>query len=491
MNKDISNEFISEIINSHISNPQFQSNFNNLIKATLVNKKNTNLSRDKIAEKISNSDFIKETENELMTKILKSYEIEEYHDFHAIKIKDKNLKTKNLKQQNNFDIESNKLLNFLIEEILTCNDLAKIENFLGDLVKFDPDLLCKNEKMPDLMKKTQILLNNLSNDIVNIPTLLALFNKIAKGNNIKVLIDAILVFVEYNLKLVEKFYKNTFDITNFYNIYFNIDCLNNMLLKLYGEGVILKRVEENKLKSLIAKFFDLIIYNYENDNLVYLEFPEKDFGISTNYILMLFFLIDPDLCILKILFRNQALRKQIKSNYFKFDHFIFLDYNTCYASIKEKYSFVWKHPGILEQINPDIKYTKKTLLYVWFSIKINFLGLMLRYKVFRDQFYSVKSVKNCNVHFGNLIAFLVMLFEEDSKSMIVDFDESNKESLYFLIKEVACDFILYCTNENCLKTKFNTLNNYYNSKKIKKENIFKPLIEDILMAFDENMFFNK
>ena len=491
MNKDISNDFITEIINNHINTTQFQNNFNNIITTTLINKKNTNLSRDKIAEKISNSDFIKDTENDLMTKILKNYEIEEYHDFNAIKIKDKNLKNKNSKQNHNFDIESNKLLNFLIDEILTINDLSKIENFLGDLVKFDPELLCKNEKMGDLLKKTQVLLSNISNEIVNIPNLLALFIKISKGNNIKVLIEAILVFVEYNLKIVEKFYKNTFDITNFYNIYFNIECLNNMLMKVYGEGIIIKRLDENKIKLLVGKFFDLIVFNYEQNNLVYLEYTDKDFGISTNYILTLFFLIDPDLSILKIIFRNPMMRKQIKSNYFKFDSLIFIDYNSCYASIKEKYSFLWKHPGILEQINPDNKFTKKTLLYIWFSIKINFLGLMLRYKLFRDQFYMIKNVNTCFEHFNNLISFLNMLFEEDTKNMVVDFEESSKENMYFLIKEVACDFVLYCTDDSCLRNKFTILNNYYNNKKVKKEKIFKALIEDVFMAFDENMFFSK
>ena len=95
-----------------------------------------------------------------------------------------------------------------------------------------------------------------------------------------------------------------------------------------------------------------------------------------------------------------------------------------------------------------IEFNKKFLLYCWISIKLNFLGLILRYKSLRSKFYEtikeVDSSLNCFLHFRNVLALTVDLVLESNK----DFEDYQRDNLFYLTKEILCDFILYCDDKD-------------------------------------------
>ena len=68
------------------------------------------------------------------------------------------------------------------------------------------------------------------------------------------------------------------------------------------------------------------------------------------------------------------------------------------------------------------------------SIKLNFLGLILRYKSLRNKFYeTIKEVDpslNCFLHFRNVLALTVDLVLESNK----DFEDYQRDNLFYLTK---------------------------------------------------------
>ena len=127
----------------------------------------------------------------------------------------------------------------------------------------------------------------------------------------------------------------------------------------------------------------------------------------------------------------------------------FLDMVSCIASLNKKFCFLWYHSSVLEKLYSAKKINKKFLLYCWISIKLNFLGLILRYKSLRNKFYeTIKEVDaslNCFLHFRNVFALTVDLVLESNK----DFDDYQRDNLFYLTKEILCDFILYCEDKDC------------------------------------------
>jgi hypothetical protein len=52
---------------------------------------------------------------------------------------------------------------------------------------------------------------------------------------------------------------------------------------------------------------------------------------------------------------------------------------------------------------------------------------------------------NCFLHFRNVLALTVDLLVDTKQ----DFEEYQKENLFYLTKEILCDFILYCNDREC------------------------------------------
>ena len=65
-------------------------------------------------------------------------------------------------------------------------------------------------------------------------------------------------------------------------------------------------MDEGKIKQSITKFIQVILKNYQQENPAYIgnsnNLADKEFGISNNYIMLLLFDLDKDLCALKIFF---------------------------------------------------------------------------------------------------------------------------------------------------------------------------------------------
>ena len=94
-------------------------------------------------------------------------------------------------------------------------------------------------------------------------------------------------------------------------------------MKFYeNPDVHLRKIDEKLVKSIVDKIFEAIMKNYSPNNPVYISdySPDDDdskessseFGLSTNYILLLFFILDRHFSVFKVLFRISTLRKYIK-----------------------------------------------------------------------------------------------------------------------------------------------------------------------------------
>jgi hypothetical protein len=317
-----------------------------------------------------------------------------------------------------------------------------------------------------------------------------------------VLCKSINIFLDYFSGIVGKFYESSFDITKFYKLSYNVECLNKLVMKFYeNSDVHLRKIDEKLVKGIVDKIFETIMKNYSPNNPVYISDynPDEDggkdntneFGLSTNYILLLFFILDRHFSVFKVLFRLSTLRKYILPK-FEGNNMIktlpFLDMVSCIASLNKKFCFLWYHSSVLEKLYSAKKINKKFLLYCWISIKLNFLGLILRYKSLRNKFYeTIKEVDaslNCFLHFRNVLALTVDLVLESNK----DFDDYQRDNLFYLTKEILCDFILYCDNKDCCEKKYYLIKEINDKESLKKNKMIKYLIEDLKLALNENIY---
>ena len=522
----ISEDKVDELIMNYLSTNKFQTSLNSLIISTLSQKNNMNLTRQNIADKILSHQYIKDVENEILQNLFNTFEIENYNTEELINLKYKNLLNREKDNLgNNISINSNsplnsvnstmnnnitsvKLLNILIDEFLSCefskDNNIKIESYIGDLSNFDSETLINCDRIEEVFKKINIFLNkSYAKDMFLIPNLINFVNKITKNTNTKILCEAITIFLDYFNNIVGKFYLSQFDITKFYKLSFNVECLNKMITKFYDNNdIFLRKIDEKYLQHIIDKIFETIMKNYSPNNPVYIsdnadsgdDNSNSEFGLSTNYILLLFFLLDNNFSIFKIIFRLSSLRKFILPK-FEDNNFIktlpFLDMISCIASLNKKFCFLWYHSSVLEKIYSNQKVNKKFLLYCWISIKLNFLGLILRYKNLRNKFYEtikeVDSSLNCFLHFRNVLALTVDLIV-DSKQ---DFEEYQRDNLFYLTKEILCDFILYCENKECCQQKFELVKEIGEKDSLKKEKMIKYLIDDLKLALKENIYTHK
>ena len=235
--------------------------------------------------------------------------------------------------------------------------------------------------------------------------------------------------------------------------------------------------------------------NYDNSNPVYFKeensIPEE-FGLSTNFILMLFFCLDNDFSAFKVIFRNSSLRLHIMNKFEEIIEYPFIDTLSCYSSINKKYCFLWKHHGVLQQIFPNKKISKKFLVYCWVSIKLHFLGLFLRYKSLKTKFYeNFSNELNCFSHFQNVLSFVLDLLFKQVIDEMNDFEEQHKESLFYLAKEILCDFVLYCNEKECIETKLNLVKDLYANNDFNHDKKFRWLLDDLLMALKDNLNFSQ
>jgi len=496
-------ENLNQIIDSFIENEKFQVNLENLIINSLSNKKIVPLSRAKIAEKIVSSDYIRLFEQDLLESILQSLDIDKVDRTELI-IKNKNFQNKKAKENSNINsnLDSIKIFNILVDEFLSSNDIIKVENFLGDLSNFESYIIIRSEKIEMILNKIHEFLKEKqkeNDEMYLIPNLINFLNKLIKNCSSKVLLDSFAVYLNYFQFLVDKFYKGTFDITKFYKISLNLECLNNLILKFYNDEIIIRKMDEMKVKLTIIKFIQVILKNYQPENPIYIDsskpLANQEFGISTNYILLLLFNLDKDFCCLKIFFRSSLMRKYIIENFELIENLPFIDILTTYESLKTRNCFIWKHPQILEQIFPKNKINKKHLIYTWICIKLHFLGLTVRYKALKTLFYKTFKEEdfNCFIHFTFILEFVVELLFKNTESSAkeffgddFDFDNNQKENMFFLIKEILCDFLLYCNNHNCLLQKQRHILSLYNNFEYKENAMFVHLLDDLFLALREN-----
>ena len=178
----ISEESINLLISNELNTNKFETVLSSVIHEQTFTSKNLGLNRNAVVEKILNTKQLRDIENEIVENILRnniyknkdkvSYEND--ININLKMMKNKNNTTKNMKTGNN-DLESFKLINLLFDELLQCNDHLSLENYLGDLANFTPDLISRNEKIHDLIKKIDNFLENciakdeyLSNNLINI-----------------------------------------------------------------------------------------------------------------------------------------------------------------------------------------------------------------------------------------------------------------------------------------------------------------------------------
>ena len=642
--KIISKDEVSEIIENYLITNKFQHNIHSLIYSTLTSKNSSTLSREQLTTKIMDNCYLKNAEKEILNNLFKKFNFEvaeevfinsSYRYYNENDIISTNLKNNslvnsviknknannssligkepievlignntesilppiNFQSNNNYnldeiqhsmvisnkkEIDNYKLLDYLIEEIiissLTNNN---IESLFLDLNNFKQDLLLKHPKLDEVVKKISDYLflsassDNFHNSILNF-----LVEKISDTKEPTLLINLACGYMSFLYILTKKFFTSQFDISKFYKLYFNVQTLNSIIVKFYGELFISRKIPDELIKKFINLFFKIILHNYNNFNSVYIMKEEKkeekkekekeetekqnleddniilinqnkdslelankikyEFGISTNYILMILFCIDPDLCSFKILFRQVALRKIILENFELYKYLPFIDYEISKASFQKKYCFLWKHFNILDEIvansikcsnerisNEKIllnesklenKVSKKFLLYSWFSIKINFLGLIIRYRKIREKYFdyfgSKSSIFNCYNLFINLIKFLLQVLFVDKTELILNqnlkkegspqkvsakisnkiqitgfefilFEEWQKEKIIHLCKEVLCDFVLYCDNKDCVSKKKKYLEESLSNPIYSQDLTFCSVVEDIELAINE------
>lgn len=461
------------------------------------------------------------------------------------------------------EIDNHKLLNYLIEDILmTPSTKCSLESMFNDLKNFKEELILEHPKLPLVISKlSEFLIVCGNNDIFHMSYINSLIEKLSKTTDHLTLINLALCVMNYLEILVKKFFNTQFDISRFYKLFFNVKMLNNIIIRFYGEMFISRRIAPEVIEKFVTLLFKIILHNYDNNNSIYIISNSKtvikdkdkvvlysnienqeqnnlkneenndidlsknmavDFGISTNYILLILFCIDEDYSSLKILFRLSMFRKIILQNFELFKYLPFIDYEITKSTFKKKYCFLWKHFTVLDQIINKIQVTKKFLLYSWFSIKINFLGLVLRYKLIRKKYFEYFSSKSrsfsCINLFKNLLKFLLQVIfvdktddKEEKKSNVLNnsiksldnvsskinnsnklsgfeyiyFEDWQKEKIIFLCKEVLCDFVLYCGEKKCIKCKKEYIVEMSNHKIYGKDYVFTSVLEDIDMAIKE------
>ena len=521
----LSEEKVDELILNYLTTNKFQSSLNSLIISTLSQKKNMSLDRDGLSNQIISHQYIKDVENEILQNLFEAFDIENYDTNELINLKYKSIVGSNqntLSNQSllngnsplnsvnstmNNNITNMKLLSVLLDDFKTCpfkpDNYLKIESYIGDLSNFDVELLLNCGKIDEILEKVnQFIKLGCSKDLFLNSNLINFFNKLSLGSNTVVLCKSINIFLDYFSGIVGKFYESSFDITKFYKLSYNVECLNKLVMKFYeNPDVHLRKIDEKLVKSIVDKLFETIMKNYSPNNPVYISdySPEDDdgingsneFGLSTNYILLLFFLLDRHFSVFKVLFRVSTLRKFILPK-FEGNNMIktlpFLDMVSCIASLNKKFCFLWYHSSVLEKLYQGKKINKKFLLYCWISIKLNFLGLILRYKSLRSKFYEtileVDSSLNCFLHFRNVLALTVDLVLESNK----DFEDYQRDNLFYLTKEILCDFILYCDDKECCEKKYYLIKEINAKESLKKNKMIKYLIEDLKLALNENIY---
>jgi len=521
----LSEEKVDELILNYLTTNKFQSSLNSLIISTLSQKKNMSLDRDGLSNQIISHQYIKDVENEILQNLFEAFDIENYDTNELINLKYKSIIGSNQNTLNNQsllnpnsplnsvnstinnNITNMKLLSVLLEDLKTCpfkpENYLKIESYIGDLSNFDVELLLNCGKIDEILEKVnQFIKLGCSKDLFLNSNLINFFNKLSLGSNTLVLCKSINIFLDYFSGIVSKFYESSFDITKFYKLSYNVECLNKLVMKFYeNPDVHLRKIDEKLVKSIVDKIFEAIMKNYSPNNPVYISdySPDDDdskessseFGLSTNYILLLFFILDRHFSVFKVLFRISTLRKYILPK-FEGNNMIktlpFLDMVSCIASLNKKFCFLWYHSSVLEKLYSAKKINKKFLLYCWISIKLNFLGLILRYKSLRNKFYeTIKEVDaslNCFLHFRNVLALTVDLVLESNK----DFEDYQRDNLFYLTKEILCDFILYCDDRDCCEKKYYLIKEINAKDSLKKNKMIKYLIEDLKLALNENIY---
>ena len=521
----LSEEKVDELILNYLTTNKFQSSLNSLIISTLSQKKNMSLDRDGLSNQIISHQYIKDVENEILQNLFEAFDIENYDTNELINLKYKSIIGSNQNTLNNQsllnpnsplnsvnstinnNITNIKLLSVLLEDLKTCpfkpENYLKIESYIGDLSNFDVELLLNCGKIDEILEKVnQFIKLGCSKDLFLNSNLINFFNKLSLGSNTVVLCKSINIFLDYFSGIVSKFYESSFDITKFYKLSYNVECLNKLVMKFYeNPDVHLRKIDEKLVKSIVDKIFEAIMKNYSPNNPVYISdySPDDDdskessseFGLSTNYILLLFFILDRHFSVFKVLFRISTLRKYILPK-FEGNNMIktlpFLDMVSCIASLNKKFCFLWYHSSVLEKLYSAKKINKKFLLYCWISIKLNFLGLILRYKSLRNKFYeTIKEVDaslNCFLHFRNVLALTVDLVLESNK----DFEDYQRDNLFYLTKEILCDFILYCDDRDCCEKKYYLIKEINAKDSLKKNKMIKYLIEDLKLALNENIY---
>ena len=521
----LSEEKVDELILNYLTTNKFQSSLNSLIISTLSQKKNMSLDRDGLSNQIISHQYIKDVENEILQNLFEAFDIENYDTNELINLKYKSIVGSNQNTLNNQsllntnsplnsvnstmnnNITNMKLLSVLLDDFKSCpfkpDNYLKIESYIGDLSNFDVELLLNCGKIDEILEKVnQFIKLGCSKDLFLNSNLINFFNKLSLGSNTVVLCKSINIFLDYFSGIVGKFYESSFDITKFYKLSYNVECLNKLVMKFYeNPDVHLRKIDEKLVKSIVDKLFETIMKNYSPNNPVYISdySPEDDdgingsneFGLSTNYILLLFFLLDRHFSVFKVLFRVSTLRKFILPK-FEGNNMIktlpFLDMVSCIASLNKKFCFLWYHSSVLEKLYQGKKINKKFLLYCWISIKLNFLGLILRYKSLRSKFYEtikeVDSSLNCFLHFRNVLALTVDLVLESNK----DFEDYQRDNLFYLTKEILCDFILYCDDKDCCEKKYYLIKEINAKESLKKNKMIKYLIEDLKLALNENIY---
>jgi hypothetical protein len=475
---------IDELVDKHIDNMDL--NINSIIIETIAGKKNITLPHDKIIDKLLTLDSIKVIEAQITTNILTQLGLEKFGDKDLIHVRTKRVGPKkahnNSSGLDNSIMDSDNLLSLLIEEILLTKDKIKFENYIGDLSNFDTSHLITNSRYFDVLKAISQHLSQSNNFLI--PNMINFFNKIVKCQDVYVLTESLMVLLEYLNINLDHFYKTAFDITKFYKISFNIELVNGFIIAL--NNLHIRRLDGAKVNKLMELLFKFLLKNYDNDFLYAnksllnenISTSQNGYGISTNYILLLIFTFDSDLCIFKILFKNNAFRNYILTNYDKIDSLTFLNKNELIKSFNTKNCFLWKHFSVLEQIFPAKKISKKYLLFAWTAIRIHFLGYVMRYASLKLTYLRLNDL-SCSQTFEN-----VFLLVRDIKAEL-DLDDYLYSELYYLGKEILCDIVLYCGNPECMKLKYKILQKY-NSK----ESHMGKLIDDIKSALKNNVYFN-
>lgn len=569
--KSVNKEDVFSSIENYLSTNNVQNNINTLIFSTLSNSQTNDLKREEIVNLILKYDYIKSIEKEILENLHKKYNLKQVDDEFVIqnkrdeknynsnkvssldnilhsdmssKLKDGNRlgKLAGVINNNKKDIDNYKLINYLIEEIV--NNNSKLENLFNELILFKSELIIEHNDFPLIVDKMSIFMHELSyNDKYQNEILTRMIEKIMTSKDVSILIKLSCYYMKFIHELSIKFFNSAFDINKFYKISFNLSLLNKVFLKIYKEGVISNKIDKTFCKCLSNLLISLMTMNYNSDNSVYilsindqeiskniLSEKEKilinssNFGISTMYILLLSFTDDPSLASFKIVLKYANIRKYFIENFDIIKFIPFINYELSLKSYNKKHCYLWKHFSVMEPLLKKKNTSKKSLIYSWFSIKLNFLGYMLRYKELRRLYFRFISEIDESLTlmkiFINLFEFcyiLIIIFDEKNKNLIgqnknnelssninipnsllnnkqinkKDFDNLNLEieeltNLIYLIKEILCDFILYNEEEFVLHSIEKYIVEIGNTDNYSNNTLVLFILDDIKMAINDS-----